>query len=497
MKTGFESLENSVFTQDRTVYGDVDGNTIFGTIKLKRFKTSVDIISDSYVGLKTSEEGWFDLLLERQTGGSVLLHNAFIIGGPEFYQKAEKCRQKVFPNSIVFHADKLTPKHEIKRIGFQIERGEDFFAYTRLEMQYVGNLQGASKALLKKLRTQQNRKYRKENPKTSYDLTNPDTVYFQHKEADSIKFQALDMSFEIFTDARSEKGLGDNKTIKYDPKFYITFNQPVSIDHATDRVAIWHRYLNQIAYRRLSITEMSASGSDDPREGFADIYMSNEPRVKKRKHDRFHVYHSPFNRYHDREAFAEFLTRWFNLNVHRNRFRISLDHVINEKNNANDITKIGMLCSGIETLPLKGFRAPITKAQSKALATTTLRKSKRLKLPFDKSRIFGLIATLRRPGLKAYLEHIFNKASGIPKDDDRDAFIKQVIRLRNLAAHGSSSEDYNQPIAYPIQETLKALCVLYDLKTSNPEGEDFDVSKLIAKEFFDRAYMHFRAKLPR
>ena len=131
MKTGFESLENSVFTQDRTVYGDVDGNTIFGTIKLKRFKTSVDIISDSYVGLKTSEEGWFDLLLERQTGGSVLLHNAFIIGGPEFYQKAEKCRQKVFPNSIVFHADKLTPKHEIKRIGFQIERGEDFFAYTR------------------------------------------------------------------------------------------------------------------------------------------------------------------------------------------------------------------------------------------------------------------------------------------------------------------------------------------------------------------------------
>ena len=156
-----------------------------------------------------------------------------------------------------------------------------------------------------------------------------------------------------------------------------------------------------------------------------------------------------------------------------------------------------MLCSGIETLPLKGFRAPITKAQSKALATTTLRKSKRLKLPFDKSRIFGLIATLRRPGLKAYLEHIFNKASGIPKDDDRDAFIKQVIRLRNLAAHGSSSEDYNQPIAYPIQETLKALCVLYDLKTSNPEGDDFDVSKLIAKEFFDRAYMHFRAKLPR
>ena len=43
MTNSFEKLEKSGFAQDRAVFGDLDGNKIFGTLVLKRGDTLVDI----------------------------------------------------------------------------------------------------------------------------------------------------------------------------------------------------------------------------------------------------------------------------------------------------------------------------------------------------------------------------------------------------------------------------------------------------------------------
>jgi len=493
MPSSFEDLEKSVFAQDQSVFGDFDGNRIFGTLILKREDTLVDIICDSSVGVETTEQGWFDLALSMDQGHKVLLHNALDIAGPMIFRTEGKTRQKIFPNNVILRAEKLTDDLKVKRIHFNIEKGDDFFNYRRMEWQPVGNLKGATKNLLSRLRKQTQRKYHKDTDR-DYDLTDPDEIYFRHNESDCIEFNVGTTSYKIYTSDRSQHGMGNNISIEYDPGFNIEFTDPVSISEAFSAMGSWHRFMNQIAMRRLGIKGVSASGSLNPRDGSADIYMPNEPEIRDHPHSRFGPHHTPYSRYKEREELTSLHKTWLSKNDERVRFRTMLDHVINGNNNANSITKIGMLCSGIETLPYKLKKKPMSKANADALAKTAFNKSKRLKLPFDYARIRGLVGTLNKPGLKGFLEHMYDTTITDFDPKYKSALIKQVIRLRNVAGHGDPEESLDQPIARSVEAALTSLCILYDLVTSGMPHMKIRKDNLLADETFRHACFNLNVK---
>ena len=77
-------------------------------------------------------------------------------------------------------------------------------------------------------------------------------------------------------------------------------------------------------------------------------------------------------------------------------------------------------------------------------------------------------------------------------EEDVGAFLRQVQRLRLVAAHGAESEKKVQPITAPVCEGLKALCVLYDLITCGSGVDGFECDKLMAQEKFRYNFNNIR-----
>lgn len=487
----FADFHNDTFHDGVSVFLNDDTNSISGTIKLDGRKTAVDLFCEKSVGRKTTEEGWFDLVLfkDHKVAGNdkILLHDALQSGGGHYHRRISRWRHILYPNLIVYSAECLTEDHKLTEITFSLDRLYYFFWYQDIESHFLYEFgEKNTQDLLDMVRDFDREKSKElgyESSRENYDFSDPHHVYFAHHRPDCLTFKIKDISYKVW--AGSSGGFGQQKVELLTQNFLaIKFPTPQTIDDALDFVNAWSRLFNQIAHERLDLKCVSATASDDPADGQAEFYMPNYIEEDEKPSSRFHPSNVPFKMWSEKEQLLDFMIKWLEKNDERNEFRAMVNSTLDARRRINDILQIGTLCAAIDSLREFKTNSKIPKSKIKEVAAVAYTEVQKLGLPIEKGRITGLLGNLNNLTLKDKLRQMLLLVVPDAKIDDISAFLKQVHRLRQVAAHGVESERLVQPIAYPVCESLKALCVLYDLITCGSEIVGFKQDALVAQERF-------------
>ena len=293
-------------------------NLASGTLTLDRRKTIVSFSSAKRTEYAADRNGWFDLRLRGINGTAILLKNALYLGSTTYGGKSSRIEQRIFPNTIVFNADKMAKDDKIHSMSFRLDRLEYFFWYGYIESHSLYEASRSNLAALRRLRRARRR---------SYDFAKPLELHLVHAPRKILGFKVDENTYEISSGVSVQEGGGNKLTLKAELAATIRFSRPVSVDEAIKNVWSWKRFFSQIAMEPLSLDGISCRAS---RKTYpeAAIYLPNELREKSRKSDRFHPGDPPYNRWKDRKALAGVMSTWLQRTNSRRHFRSSVERVI-------------------------------------------------------------------------------------------------------------------------------------------------------------------------
>lgn len=496
----FDKFHGNVFNDDISVFKADPENEISGTLKLDGNDTVADLFSKKAIGLSTTEEGWFNLTLykDHKTQGEdkILLHEALVMGGPRFLREVGLVRTKVFPNKVIFDAQCLSDDFRLSKVSFSLEKLSYFFWFSEVEqhlfwgvesektMEIVEAARGATKAYW----DERDEDY----GNREYDFNDPQELYIVHRAPDELKFDVNGHSYHIWMGRYGSMPRGGIDT-RVQPQLDIKFDKLISINEAMQEVQSWHSFFNQVAFEKLDLINLSASASDNPEDGSAEFYMPNYIAKEKKGTTRFHPSHSPFAAWKDREKLLAFLSSWLANSTKRRNFRLMLNGTLEGRSSQDFTEQIGQLCAAIDSLGEIESAAKIDKQVISEMSSAATACASELGVEVPCERAKGLLGNLNRPSLKYKIRYVAKHAKIEVEPEKLALFIKRVVGLRQISAHGTDTTGNILPIAYPICVALKAMCVLFDLNTSSDSIEGFEPKKTIAYEHFNLCFMNAMA----
>lgn len=490
MTSGFEKFHGDTFKDDVPVSSGEEGVEIFGTLKLGGRDTIIEVWSDRHLGRGASIEGWFDLVLHKnqrvEGDDPILLHNALIVGGGAFQRELGKWHTKIYPNLIIYDADRLGPDNSIRSVIFSFEHLEKFLNYRDAESYHIDDLNAEDVSSF----LEQARAVAAENQglevaegrAVSEPQNDPRFVQIVHSRPSDLKFRVANYDYEITGGTNVFIGYGSaGGKVHNDIK--IDFPEPKSIAQTIEAIENCIRFFNQVAFERLDLKRVSAQGGDQGERAWAEFYMPNHVRsLPKQSASEMSAYHAPFCLWEERQSLVSFISTWLSLDDDRREFRRRVNASLGGDTNLDSLSQIGSLCAAIDSLPELKERSKIKRDVLSVMASAAKEAAKRHNVSIEEIRLKGVLGSLNHTRLHRKIERVFETACPTMEKEALQEIIKQITRLRQSAAHGVTASDEMQPYAFPISQVLSAACVIYDLATCASHLSGFEDSRLIARK---------------
>lgn len=425
-----------------------------GVFTLDREKTVLRLAGSTIPHRKKDQSGWFDIHLIASNGMHILLHHALQTQSTFFGGQRDRFEEHIFPNTVVYQSDRLGKAGNIKTISFQLDKMGWFFHHQYVEYH---SLYKASKNDLKNLRRLRAKQ------KHKYDFFRPSNVYIVHKPTRAIRFQVNDRTYEVFTTASGSLGGWDRIDFRSAPVGCITFSNPTPIDVALEHIWSWAQFFSQIAMQPLAPLGISARSQKTYRHGEASLYLPNLKDLTTDSH--FHPGDVPLSSWHDREGLTTVMQQWLSLSKSRQRFRVSLNSVIERMRRRASLDDIVTLCAGIESLVELNQASGLTNAQIEILTQSSKEKAEKEKIDVNTDRIRNLFKMLQQQSLSKKLTSLFSKMNFDLSPSAQKDLVKTILELRTIAAHGSPYSESTIPRAAPAIQALASACSLFDLTT--------------------------------
>jgi hypothetical protein len=478
----FQILEKD--SQPTLVVSDDDRHVITGRVTLAGNNTSADLETDTYLGRETTEEGWFDISLRQSNTSKILLHNSIRLQTADSPFHHGHWRQSIFPNVVVLDSQHLDDKCQVAKISFRLEKLGYFFRYETIEEHHLGDSADDFLAFLKRLREDASTRYDFSRAATDYDFEAPREIVVVHESPEEIRFQVGNNTYSVFIGYWSGGGVFNSVNMRHEPIASIEFDEPLSLDDAINAVWVWRRFFHQIAFGSLSLIGLSATGQASERPSWARLYLPNEREYGERKttSSEFHPSDVPLSNWKQRGRLIELMSLWLEGEGRHSRFRVFLDHVLQEHRTSNSLDHVTMLCSAIESIPDLVGPKSLNKDLLTKVADAAHAKAESLNLGISVNRFKGIIGQLANAPLSDRIRTLISSVANNLSEAQTNNLIRHTMRLRTLAAHGNASEPLRQPVLPPVIQALTALCVLYDLKTSGlTDADDQQNIRLIAR----------------
>jgi len=446
-----------------------------GFLMLARAKTVAILSSDKMLGGGDNRTGWFDVRLKDPQERPILLHNAVRQQTKMASQPGGLYEEHIFPNTVVFNADRLNSDGRLRSVSFTLHKFRNFFHYEHIENQ---SLHGARAQLRRELRLA--RRNVPGHHARRHDFFQPSDVYVVHAAPRTLRFRLDDRVYQVVTATHHATDFGSVR-IEAQPVARIDFDEPVTIDEALDEVWAWRRFFVQAAMEPLWPKAISARGRADPRHGEADFYLANLDDQGGEEADPFgfRAGDAPYFRWKDRAALSQLMRSWLAKDGERRVFRVAVDRVIEGLQKRTSIEDILTLCSAVESLPEFGQRSKFSGEQIKVLVNGAVEAGKSAKIVVGADRLRGLLDMLNNqslPGRLALLAETI--APAVAKEQARVA-ISAALSLRTMAAHGQSMPESVMPVVHPTIDALAGMCATYDLITCGAPINTTDSSRLL------------------
>lgn len=419
-------------------------------------ETLAILTGNTLVGQEADEEGWFDLAVTRAGGSKILLLKSFttqeIHHGWPIETPASRYETHIYANTLVFRAEALDDSRQVRRISFCGRGLSAFFNYETLESHAMRDPSEKTLEHVAALRAEGRK----------HDVLRPYYVYIAHGLPRVLSFKHDHAKYEVhITSGTSWSGGRGNLQIIAEPLLIITFDTPVSIEQATERMWDWTRYFTQIAFEDLPVTAISVASKIGVRAPEADLYLPSSGSHREER-SKLHPAYTPYNSWRERHRLGRSMQAWFAGDANRWTFRALVDQVIRSVNRRTDIQDLVKLCAAIETLDeLVEAKAP-SKASLRTLAQAAIEAANAHNIGVGTDRIIGALSMLRRPGLSQRMRLLASKLPMIDPEDG-ELVIRSAQKLRNMAAHGEGLRDLRSAVLAPTIMGVAALCVLYDL----------------------------------
>ena len=429
-----------------------------GFLVLEGKDTTAIISSSQHLGLRSGDNGWFDVSLRASNGRGILLHNAIMMTSSiNHHNDSPEWEAHLFPNYVLFNSDVLQGGR-IKSLSFQLENLASFFHYQTIEWQPLFDATQEGQNALKVLRRR---------PGRSYDFFKPRDVYIVHRPPRVLSFKTGGRTYSVYVGVRSQ-GLGWNHTaLDAVPVACIDFSEPVSVDDAMQAIWDWKRFFSILGMNPMPLTAIAAGGSTKAQTRDASFYLPSYKNAPTARKGMFSLNPSsaPLNLWKDRKRLSHLMKSWLQKSGERAFFRGAVGNTIDDLSRRISLNDVATLCAGIETLSELDDASPISK-EDLALITAAARKAVvDHSLPVSEARVGSVLAMLRWQSLPQRLRLMFEALGPAISIEDAERLKKSVLELRNMAAHGQGYADVVMPRVEPTASALMAVCALYDLMT--------------------------------
>jgi hypothetical protein len=439
-----------------------DVDTSSGKITLDRRKSVISLSNLAPVKYREDQNGWFDLRLNGIDGTEILLKNALEIGNYFYGKPHSRVGVDIFPNVVVFNADKLTKSNQVNSISFRLKNFEYFFWYKFIESHFLYKTSPSELSAIRKL---QNKRY---------DFRRPDNIYIVRARQKILQFKIKDKSYEISAGLSTRRSGATRLVIKTLITARINFTKPCNISDAINFVWAWKRFFAQVAMDPLPLEGISCRALRT-RYPEAAIYLPNAARNKARgSRVPFHPGDPPFNQWKDRSKLAAVMRSWLLKSDERRQFRSLVDRVVENMNERTALEDLVTLCAAIEGLSELDQGGIISDENIDTLVDGAGRAAATANIQVPVDRIRGLLTMLQHQGLPNRLKLLMGRLDKLFSTDDQKLVASKVLSLRNIAAHGRSISDSVVPKVRPAIEALASICVAYDLISSGLPSETHD-----------------------
>lgn len=452
------------------IQGEFSGNTVTalddreltGFIRLAGPDTVLTLSGDHPYHQSRDQNGWFDVTVEATNGQFILLHKS--IETSMRTHGRNKAETQIFPNVVVVgNSQKLDL---VKSIAFQARGLRYFFHYEHIERQTLWHSSSDVLKAIKSLR-RSNEEWMSEkfgSTGRDYDFFRPTAIYLSHSVPRAFKFRLGERFYEIGFGGFSKGAGWGGIQIQIEPVAQISFDTPIDIDAALDAIWEWQFFFEQIAMEEMSVKAISTR-TGRRYQSSAEVYL---PFAENSDHEPNHMFglhpaRIPYNRWDQRHKLAAAMKLWLEKHEERKQFRAHLGRVIREIGRGHDIDQIVRLCSAVESMAEIKPRSSVSRAQVQQMSAAAAALAEENGWEIPATSIQNAMSVLRRPSLPARLKQLSQMLAPLLKNDDCNLVIGLAHKLRNIAAHGKSHDDYQNPIVRPTVDALTAMCTLFDL----------------------------------
>ena len=463
----------------RTPVRLLDHDGVSGVLRLRGRKSLLSLTSEKFIQFQQSDEnGWFDVRVKAPDGREILLHHAFNSGTSEHYLRGTSVYSaSIFPNIVIDDIKGISEDHKIQRIRFRFRGMRNFFYYRHTEA-----LRGypLSTALIDEIRAVR-------HPTSQDDgIFAPRELYIVHDFPIFLDFKIDDRAYQVWAGGRSAGGYSARIDARTYPICSITFDSPVSIAVALDRVWEWHRFFIEMAMQPLPFKTVSVEGSTDYDTPSANVYFPNlkqRVRIKNEVSPRY----VPLNFWRDRERLGGAMQNWLSRNAMRKGFRGRLARVIDRISQRIDPTDLVELGSAVDSLDeLKMPASLLPREVLNAMADAAHSAAVAAGAAIDHGRVRDLLGAIQRPSLSKRFMALGAAVSPPVIENDIRILANSAAQIRNDSAHGRDLNAQTQPRLYPTVQALTALCVRFDLQTCGvPIRSSADAPSIMQQRFED------------
>ncbi|MCJ2189029.1 hypothetical protein [Novosphingobium beihaiensis] len=450
----FEEIEEKFAAAHVRVCGKDD---LAGILRIAKRDTTIDLLSSEFFHLEGGDHGWFDLEMIGPDGAKFFAHNALSSGTGN---RSGRDRQtlhfaSVHPNILVMDSNGLDANRHVAAVRFHIEGIENFFHYQYTEPLDCFGMSEEARATLLDMR------YNPEQPK---DFAAPDRVFIVHELGEVLDFKVEERRYRIWMGGNG--GFGSWHRIRYRvfPIAAISFDEPVTIDEALDRIWEWRRFFVQLAMQHLSFEGIGFLANHDDRAAIGSVYLPNTDRRKReRGYYELHPAYIPLNRWGDRERLAGAMQTWLKRDGRRRAFRARLDRVLDNMNRRMDQMDLVELSAGIDSLNELDSKTKFPSGTVDAMVEAAGKAAEGQKVGIDPGRLRGILSQLQRRSLAEKMKELGRRAMPDADFKDIELVVATARKCRDDAAHRGAVSEQREAHIGPAVEALASMCVAFDL----------------------------------
>ncbi|MEM6827032.1 MAG: hypothetical protein AAF553_03740 [Pseudomonadota bacterium] len=466
------------------------GGDLAGYIHLDGSDTKVSLTSEGFHHFDGDEVGWFELEVVDRRGSQILLHNALnkssSMPGLASGKRAGFYTSEIYPNVVIVGAENLRKDRTLSSLSFEFEGAENFFVYDTIEWLSFWQ-EPRKREVLKHIRKSAWKPPRASRLKS--DVNDPFDIYVIHRSKTYLDFEIEDMRIRV-THTQSHSGFGwTGLEIKLCPTVSITFDNPVSIDDALDRVWRIKGFFDQVATSDLRVKALSFSKF---KKGWpaASVYLPNEIRKTAGRQLDIHPIYVPFSRWKERKKFQQVFKAWLQKSDKRRFFRAATRLSFLRLEDRQDPTLLPILMAGVESL--KELEAP--SQLSKETIALMVNAASEVEPTIELHFIKAALGALRRTSPRSRLEVILNQTLNDGDANEIPQLARRIVDSRNDVAHGRNFQNAQSTMTGTLAEFLANLCVEYDLETCGmpKQSEDTENRKTSAMIGMEQALMAVR-----